>query len=176
MKEINVRQLIQGNKQSWDSFVSTMSPLLFHIIKKTLSCQNLPNDDVYDYLQDIFLHFCKDNFHILKEFDPRRSQLSTWCGVVARNKVLDRLRKKSLTMVSLDEEHDRIAGSDDIGLKDKFMIPVDLLSPRQQIIMRLIYEKDLDVAEVAELLSISRQTVRSLRHKALLKLREFYKQ
>ena len=50
-------------------------------------------------------------------------------------------------------------------------IPDGLLSPRQALVLELLYQRDLDPAEAADLLSVDPQTVRSMHHKALTKLR-----
>ena len=38
----------------------------------------------------------------------------------------------------------------------------------------MLYERDLDVAEVAKILGVDPQTVRSTHHKAMLKLRDHF--
>jgi RNA polymerase sigma-70 factor (ECF subfamily) len=53
-------------------------------------------------------------------------------------------------------------------------LPPNLLSTRQLLIMHLLFDRDLGVAQVAELLNINPQTVRSTKHKALTKLRKHY--
>ena len=57
---------------------------------------------------------------------------------------------------------------------EKLKIPDGLLSPRQALVVNLIFDHDMDVAEVAETLGIDRQTVRSTQHKALVKLRAHF--
>ena len=56
----------------------------------------------------------------------------------------------------------------------KIDIPPNLLSVRQLLIMRLLFDQDLEVEQVAKLLAINPQTVRSTKHKALTKLRKHY--
>jgi RNA polymerase sigma-70 factor (ECF subfamily) len=53
-------------------------------------------------------------------------------------------------------------------------IPPGLLSERQALVLRLLYDRDMDAAEVAGLLGIDSQTVRSTHHKALVKLRKYF--
>ncbi len=52
--------------------------------------------------------------------------------------------------------------------------PAELLSPRQSEILAMIYDRDMDVAEIATTLRIDAQTVRSMHHKAMLKLRAHF--
>ena len=51
---------------------------------------------------------------------------------------------------------------------------VGLLTERQTLILKCLYDEERDVAEVAVLLKIDAQTVRSTHHKALLRLRAHF--
>ncbi len=56
----------------------------------------------------------------------------------------------------------------------KIDIPPGLLSPRQALVLEMLYPREMEVAEVAETLGIDPQTVRSTHHKALVKLRAHF--
>ena len=58
--------------------------------------------------------------------------------------------------------------------REKVRLPEGLLSPRQKLILGLLYERDMEVAEIAAHLGIDPQTVRSTHHKAMLKLIEHF--
>ena len=57
---------------------------------------------------------------------------------------------------------------------EQVKIPPGLLSERQALVLRLLYDRDMDAAEVAAMLGIDSQTVRSTHHKALVKLRKYF--
>jgi RNA polymerase sigma-70 factor (ECF subfamily) len=57
----------------------------------------------------------------------------------------------------------------------KLKLPEALLSPRQLEILGMLYDGEMDVAEIATALGIDPQTVRSAHHKAMLKLRAHFK-
>ena len=57
----------------------------------------------------------------------------------------------------------------------KLKLPDALLSPRQREILAMLYDQEMDVAEIATALGIDPQTVRSAHHKAMLKLRAHFK-
>ena len=65
-----------------------------------------------------------------------------------------------------------------LGVEDrhveKLKIPQGLLTERQMLVLRCLYDEEKDVAEVAQLLKIDAQTVRSTHHKALLRLRSHF--
>ena len=57
----------------------------------------------------------------------------------------------------------------------KLKLPEALLSPRQREILAMLYDRDMEVAEIAAALGIDPQTVRSAHHKAMIKLRAHFK-
>jgi len=57
----------------------------------------------------------------------------------------------------------------------KLKLPEALLSPRQREILAMLYDREMDVAEIARALAIDPQTVRSAHHKAMIKLRAHFK-
>jgi DNA-directed RNA polymerase specialized sigma24 family protein len=56
----------------------------------------------------------------------------------------------------------------------KLKLPEALLSPRQREILTMLYDRDMEVSEVAFVLGIDPQTVRSAHHKAMIKLRAHF--
>jgi RNA polymerase sigma-70 factor (ECF subfamily) len=59
-------------------------------------------------------------------------------------------------------------------VREEVRIPVGLLSPRQALVLELLYQRDLTPGEAAEVIGIDPQTVRSMHHKALVKLRAHF--
>jgi len=57
----------------------------------------------------------------------------------------------------------------------KLKLPEALLSPRQREILTMLYDREMEVAEIASALGINPQTVRSAHHKAMVKLRAHFK-
>ncbi|MBL8674031.1 MAG: hypothetical protein JNL07_04020, partial [Rhodospirillales bacterium] len=49
------------------------------------------------------------------------------------------------------------------------------LTDRQALVLKLLYDRDMDVAEAAGFLKVDAQTVRSTHHKAMLRLREHFR-
>ena len=50
-----------------------------------------------------------------------------------------------------------------------------MLSPRQREILTMLYDREMEVAEIAAALGIDPQTVRSAHHKAMVKLRAHFR-
>jgi RNA polymerase sigma-70 factor (ECF subfamily) len=49
-----------------------------------------------------------------------------------------------------------------------------LLTDRQRLVLQMLFDDDLTVEQVARRMGVDEQTVRSTKHKALTRLREFY--
>lgn len=167
-------RLLYGEKESWEIFVSRSTPLIRSVIYKTMSTYGAVDPhEAEDALQSVYIRLLKDDFRLLRSFDPRKASLSTWLGVISRSTTIDLLRRRK-SHYSLDEN---LTVSEDIpqSREDRIDLPKDLLSGRQELILRLLFDKEMEPHEVAELLGVEVQTVRSAKHKAIEKLRTFYK-
>ncbi len=163
--------LYAGDRLAWDQFVQWSAPILHGAARRAL--HNLGRADVEDAVQDVFVRLCRDDFRLLRTFDPERGSLGTWLGVVAGSTAIDfrRRRRATLPLDDLPEAVLAVDPPEDTRLK----IPPDLLTERQALILQLTVDKDMDVAEVAALLGIAAQTVRSTRHKAIERLRAYFR-
>jgi RNA polymerase sigma factor (sigma-70 family) len=170
---IDVAVLCRGDKQAWDAFVPPAAALVKAIARRVLSA-NGHEYETADVVQEVFVRLSGKGFKLLREFDPQRAKLSTWLGVITSAAAVDCLRRKRRGDVPLDEVAEELLGTTDAPALRRLKLPVELLSPRQALILSLLYEKDMTPDEVAQLLRIEVQTVRSQRHKAFIKLREVW--
>ena len=171
-EEFDLAPLIAGEKRAWDRFVSRFSPIIFAAVRRKLvSAGRL--EEAEDVAQNVFLRLCNKNFHLIKSYDPRRAKLSTWLTVVATSTTIDHLRRKTLKVDTLDATPESALAVEPVE-KEHLKIPPGLLPPRQALIVQMLYQQDMDVRETAEFLGIEPQTVRSLHHKAITKLRSHF--
>lgn len=175
LNQIDLRALARGDKRTWDAFVAAAAPLVAAVVRRVLAAHRLGEDDVMDAAQDVFVRLCAHDFRLVKSYDPARAGLPTWLAVVARSCAVDHLRRRRRTTESLDEVPESALGIEDRHV-EKLKIPVGLLTPRQVLILRYLYDEERDVAEVGRLLGIDAQTVRSTHHKALLRLRAHFQE
>ncbi len=177
LSEIDLDLLVQGDHRQWENFVRQVSPVVFSVIKKTLVAAGRGEGEAHDILQEMFAKLCAGNFLLLKKYNPQKAKLTTWLAVIARNMAIDYLRRCRSQYCSMDEISAKGARNEDASLDaDKIMLSFDLLPARQMMVMKLIYEKDMDVKEVARFMGITEQSVRSMRHKAVVKLRHMFEQ
>ncbi|MBX6369962.1 MAG: sigma-70 family RNA polymerase sigma factor [Rhodospirillales bacterium] len=162
--------LVGGDKVAWDGFVRAHARLIL------AAARSLARDEAEaeDLAQDVFVRLCKDDFRLLKTYDPARASLSTWLTIVARSTARDALRRKRAPQLTLEDAPEPALAVDPVEPAEKLAIPEGLLSPRQKEVLDMLYERDMDVAEIAASLGVDPQTVRSMHHKALVKLRAHF--
>jgi RNA polymerase sigma-70 factor (ECF subfamily) len=163
--------LFNGEKTAWEAFVRRFGGLIVAAVRAV----SQTSSDLEDLTQEVFVRLCKDNFRLLRTYDPTRAGLSTWLTIVARSTARDALRRRRVESVPIDavpEAHLAVAAVEPV---QKLKLPEALLSPRQREILAMLYDREMDVADVAKALGIDAQTVRSAHHKAMVKLRAHFK-
>jgi len=163
--------LFDGDSSAWHGFVRRYGGLIVAAVR---GISPTPGD-VEDLTQDVFVRLCKDQFRLLRSYDPARAALSTWLTIVARSTARDALRRRRADSVPIDNVPEAQLAVDPVEPVQKLKLPEALLSPRQREILGMLYDREMDVAEVARALDIDPQTVRSAHHKAMLKLRAHFK-
>jgi RNA polymerase sigma-70 factor (ECF subfamily) len=166
---VDLEALTRGDKPAWDWFVRRYAGLILSAVRAAAR----PGIDVEDIVQEVFTRLCKDNFRLLKTYDPSRAGLSTWLTIVARSTARDMQRRRQPLLTDIEAVPEGVLAVTP-EFKEEFKLPDGLLSPRQKLVLTLLYERDMDVAEIATALGIDPQTVRSTHHKAMVKLREHF--
>ncbi|BDY12059.1 RNA polymerase sigma factor [Hydrogenimonas cancrithermarum] len=166
-------RLIDGDKKCWNRFVVESASLIRAMVYKTMSAYTTVNpSEVDDAVQNVYFRLLKDDCRLLKSYDREKASLSTWLGLISRSVTIDLIRKRR-NHLSLDE---------DLASPQQHAIPTDgtidlpkgLLSERQELILRMLFDKEMGPDEVADVLGVEIQTVRSAKHKAIEKLRRYY--
>jgi RNA polymerase sigma factor (sigma-70 family) len=174
LNQIDLRALTTGSKRAWDAFVAAAAPLINAVVRRTLATYRVSEDDVLDAAQDVFVRLCANDYRLLKTYDPARAGISTWLAVVSRSAAIDHIRRRRQATEALDDVPESAVAVEDRHV-EKLKIPQGLLTDRQTLILKLLYDHDKDVSEIAQVLKIDAQTVRSTHHKAMLRLREHFK-
>jgi RNA polymerase sigma-70 factor (ECF subfamily) len=163
--------LLRGEKAAWDAFVRRYGGLVVAAVRGVAMAQ----PEVEDLTQEVFVRLCKDDFRLLRSYDPARASLSTWITIVARSTARDGLRRRRAETVPLEMVPEAQLAIDPVEPVQKLKLPEALLSPRQRQILAMLYDREMDVAEIAQALAIDPQTVRSAHHKAMVKLRVHFR-
>lgn len=165
----DLQALIGGDKTAWDAFVRRYVALV------TSAVRGVARDgvDVEDLVQDVFLRLCKDGYRLLKTYDPTRAGLTTWLTIVARSTARDALRRRQMPTTDIENVPEGLLAVHDKPY-EPLRLPDAILSPRQKLVLTMLYDRDMEVAEIAESLGVDPQTIRSTHHKAMLKLRTYF--
>jgi RNA polymerase sigma factor (sigma-70 family) len=163
-------ELLRGDKGAWDAFVRRYAGLVVAAVRAIAR----EAAEVEDLTQEVFLRLCKDDFKLLRGYDPARAGLSTWLTIVARSTARDAMRRYRPVSVPIEAVPETRLAIDPVEPVRKLKLPDALLSPRQREVLTMLYDREMEVSEVAAALGIDPQTVRSAHHKAMLKLRAHF--
>ena len=190
--DVDLHACTRGDKRAWDAFVVRWSGLIFTAVRNVIHKGESAAADsghggveVDDATQEVFVRLVKDDFRLLKSFDVRRATLSTWLTIVARSTAIDCMRRKRFVATALEPHHAPVspaAGStasstaDDATPTDSSgaALPMHLLTDRQRLVLRMLFDDGLSVAQAAQRMGVDEQTIRSTKHKALSRLRQHF--
>lgn len=163
-----------GDPEAWRNLFAQARPLIGTAVRYTLARHGLRDPaDVEDVCQEVLYRLLLGERRLLATYDPQRGSFRTWLAVVSRSTAMDFLRRReSATHLPLDEA-ELTARDPDIA-EQVLELPSGVLSPRQRTVLRMLFEQGLDAGEIAQQLDIHPQTVRSLRHSGLAKLKQHY--
>ena len=146
-------ELLAGDKRSWDNFVRRYAALIVAAVRGVASSSG----DIEDLTQEVFVRLCKDQYRLLRSYDASRASLSTWITIVARSTARDALRRRRPASVPIDAVPEVHLKVDAVEPIPKLKLPEALLSPRQREILNMLYDQEMDVAEIATALGIVTQ-------------------
>lgn len=172
--DFDITPCLDGDFRSWSQLVGRFTGLVHGVALRVMRARRKDLDlaVVPHVTRCVFLRLARKNALLLRGFDPARCSLAAFLVVVARATALDWLRYGYLNAEPLDD-FDTPARTDASGMFSDPQFPEGVLTDRQQLVMQLLFAKDYEVATVAEVLGITPQTVRSIKHEAVKRLR-FY--
>ena len=90
--------LVRGEKGAWEAFVRRYAGLVAAAVRGVAR----EPAEVEDLAQEVFLRLCKDEFRLLRSYDPARAGLSTWITIVARSTARDAMRRHRPVLMPID--------------------------------------------------------------------------
>jgi RNA polymerase sigma-70 factor (ECF subfamily) len=174
-----LRRCFEGDRTAWAEFVQRYTPVIYSGVAKTVAAHvpGAPREMIEDIVQDVFLRMLNHDMKNLRAHDPARAKLSTWLTIVARTTAIDCLRRRKHHDEPLEDQLIFQAAPDEASPEpeDPIRLPKGLLSERQELVLHLTFDGNKPVEEIAALMGVTEQTVRSTRNKAITKLRAFMK-
>ncbi len=170
--DADLEALLEGDKAAWDRFVARHAGVIFAAVRRRLVPAGR-TADAEDVVQDVFVKLCPHDFRLLRSYDAARARITTWLTVVANSAAVDHLRRLRRRTEDIEAQPESVLAVDPV-VREEVKIPDGLLSPRQALVLELLYQRDMTPGEAAEAIGIDPQTVRSMHHKALVKLRAHF--
>lgn len=170
----DLQACLRGDADAWSGFVRFAAPLVLAVARR--AARGVPSD-AEDDAQEVFVRLVRDDFRLLRAFDPRRARMETYLAVITRTVVHERTRRKALPISHHEEARaieDRAATAESERngvLEQAAALPLQVLSEQQRTVLLLMHRQGLTVEQVAKRLEIEPQTVRSAHHKAVVRLR-----
>jgi len=147
--------------------------LVVSAVRRTIGSGQRPADlELDDIVQAVYLKLIRNDCRLLRSFDPARASMSTWLTLVARSTAIDTLRRQKPKATLVTEE---IPANEPVEPETSTIeLPLHILTARQRLVLTLLFEDDHSVPEVAGILDVNEQTVRSTKHKAIERLRSHF--
>lgn len=166
---------LAGRPGAAEAFVARWRALGLSVLSRVLhtaSREHLAMDEE-DLLQEVFLRLFQDGGRLLRTYDPSRASFATWFAIVARSVAISILRRKHLATEAFDpERHAAVVEPKEDPLSSE--IPPEILTPRQALVLHLLFDQEMSVEEAAKVLGVDIQTIRSTKHKAIERLRKHF--
>ncbi|WP_051677152.1 RNA polymerase sigma factor [Maridesulfovibrio frigidus] len=157
---VSVEQFFKDNNIKIKNDIGSFLKTKFNCIKQC---------EVDEIFQEVAFKIIKNNY--IAKYSSDKSSLNTWLYIISRSVAIDYMRKMYRNTLLIDEYTEpSVVEVQSYTIK----IPRGMLSERQTQVIKMIFWGDLRAVEVAEQLGISPQTVRSIKHQAITKLRRYF--
>lgn len=172
-----ITQYKEGNDEALRLLIERYTSGLYTFVLRA----GVARDNAPDVVQDTWI---KAWSH-LKKFDPEKASFKTWLFKIARNTIVDFFRKKKSILFSDIDAGDEMFSETiaDTGILPEEVLSrfedaqfleaqLDTLSPQYRLILTLYYQEEMTLAEIATVLKISPNTVKSQHLRAIKMLRK----
>lgn len=166
---------IHGDDGSLKEIIEKYTPQIYNFVRRFVGTNE--SDDI---TQEVFIKVWKN----LKKFNQNKSSFKTWIFTIARNTVIDFLRKKkSILFSSLDSEE-----SFSESIIDEAILPDEVLQKLQDVdllnslleklpeiyqsVLVLHYQEEMSFDEISQIIGKPLNTVKSHHLRAILKLKK----
>ena len=174
MVALNEKALVaacqRGERQAFDELISTYYPYVSHFLLRMTGDDYLAED----LTQETFLKMIR----AIDRYDPNGSAaFGTWLVTIAKNACVDHIRRNRVELADIDELP-LADGTDLAFLVEKkleyaeVLKALETLPPEQGLAIRLKYEEELTLEEIAQRFGVPAKTVKSRIHEGTVKLRK----
>lgn len=154
-------------EEAMQELIGRYTPLVCSVAGRYL--QNA--EDVKDIVSETFAEVYTSR----ENYDPAQSSLSTWIGIIARNKAVS-LYRKNRDLLTYDGEIEGVSGAapdftEHLDTASLLESAIGQLSETDQQILRMRYYGDMSLSEIAQTLQIPYETVKKRHTRSVARLR-----
>jgi len=167
-----IKKCQSGDRDAFDSLISLYYP---HVIR-FLSGLNVNQNIIEDITQDTFVKLIKN---IEKYNVCGKAQFSTYLFTIARNCLINELRKNKQVHYDIDSLAEILSAkesTEEIIIRsmdyEELEKTIAALPPVQQTVIRLRYFEGLSLKEIGERTGVTDKTVKSRIHRAVTGLKQ----
>lgn len=165
-----VKACQKGDRQAFEALIRLFYPYVFRFLLKMTLDESLAED----LTQDTFLKMIQN----IEQFDADGGALfGTWLIAIAKHRYIDLLRRNHEEWADVDslqiaDGHDMEANALRHLQYEDVREAISKLPKEQEIAIRLKYEEDLTIQEIAEQSGVPGKTIKSRIHEGTVKLRK----
>jgi len=168
-----MRQALEGDQAAYRRLLAAVAQRLRVQLRARLARWGATDVEAEDVVQETLLaiHLKRHTWNRVERFEP-------WLAAVARNKLIDALRRRGRRVeLPIEDFESSLADESRASQDDALDVPVLLsqLGERQREIVRLVSIEGEDVRTVAQRLGMSEVNVRVSLHRSLKSLAALYR-
>lgn len=170
-----VEKILQGESSAIETFYDTFAPKMQRYLQYRLP----EHADIEAFTNDILLEVI-DSLALFE----KKSSLTSWVYKIAHNKLVDYYRKKKITSLLLskipfleliaEEVYEPEFQFEKNKLRDRMEVALRSLSRKYRKILRLHYEEQKSIKEIAVILQLSPKATESLLFRARQQFKKVY--
>ncbi len=166
-----IAQTGRGDRPAFEALYKQYYPLLFRFVYRMTRRLDLVEDVINEVMLVIWQKAANTK---------PLARASTWILGIAHNKALQAIRQGGGNTEVIDDERDQImefgwsddgTGLNELETEDLFLRALDYLSPEQRAVLEFVYYHGLHYNEIADLMKIPENTVKTRVFHARRKLR-----
>ena len=168
-----MRAAISGDAGAYRRFLEAITPALRASAQRNLARYRAGNNDVEDIVQETLLAI-----HLKRHTWDTARPIGAWVAAIARNKLVDALRRRGRRAEFPIEDIDGLPGTEDCPdplSRHELDHMLQSLNERQRDIVRSLSVNGATVRETARRLDMKEGTVRVSLHRALAALAVLYR-
>ncbi len=175
MSSLIIDKIISGDSYAAVEFYHLYSPKIISYLSKKLPT----SEDAEDLTNDVFLEAI-DSLSLLKN----KNAITAWLYRIAHNKIVDFYRKRKIKSLLLSKMPFLEVVASEINqpefqfeknkIRDKIELALHKLSTQYQKILRLHYEENFPVKDIAPMFNLSFKATESLLFRARQRFKQEY--